>query len=109
MLRNCSYIIIFFLIACAPAKPKAPYDYSVRELGRDEYEIAMEGSSGVPLDRLKAEFRKKGIELCGKEKVYLLRGMREDDRLKNPNDRVPDRYSLLGQIDCVGMDYFADK
>jgi hypothetical protein len=108
MLRNCSFILILFLIACTP-KPRAPYEYVVRELGEGEFEIAMEGRSGIPLDTLKSEFKKKGTELCGREKVYLLRGMREDDHLKRPNDAVPDRYSLRGQVDCVGMDYFSSN
>ncbi len=105
---RCALLVLLALSGCellqkggvASAKSE-PYESSVKKISADNYEMTMTGKSGVTIAQLKKYFKEKGNKLCG-DKVYLLRGMREEDGDNNQN-------TLRGYIDCVGLDYFKDK
>ena len=85
-------------------KPQASskFQCTSRCIAPGQYEIAMNGAPGIPADELKAAFKNKGKELCN-DKVYLLRGMREESA---PEEN---RLALKGQVDCVELDYFSGE
>jgi hypothetical protein len=91
------------LCACAAlnqASLSAPYTMQSRSVGDDAYELVIDGKRGIEKEQLKGFFQVHGKELC-RDRVYLLRGMREES--------LPDenRYVLRGLVDCVGEDYFS--
>lgn len=96
--------VIFFLSLSAcdffkSPSPTASYELHSREVGEHEYEIIIEAKPDIAIEQLKHEFKAHGETLC-QERVYLLRGMRED-MLPAEN-----RVVLRGLVDCVSLDYF---
>lgn len=106
-----SLFLLLALPGCALLKPQAqvdlPYEHSVRETAPDAFELAMQGERGFGMEPLKAAFQARGKALCP-GKVYLLRGMREESYQEASTAGDGDRHALLGQIECVGLDYFEE-
>jgi len=88
-----------FLEAHNHSQKVEPYKVTSRKTAPGQYELDMNGEPGVEVEILKTAFKTKGTELCN-DKVYLLRGMREE------SDPAQKRHDLHGIVDCVDLDYF---
>ncbi|MCE2927765.1 MAG: hypothetical protein LW823_09030 [Rickettsiales bacterium] len=92
----CRSARVIFFKSSAPA---ASYELHSRAVSDHEYEIVIEGKRDIPIEQLKHEFKAHGQALCH-ERVYLLRGMREEML------PIEHKIILTGLVDCVGLNYF---
>jgi hypothetical protein len=94
-------LALLVLSACADTGPaQGPYSYTASNLRKDEYRIVLTGDPGVSDKELKKYFKVHGQKLCGSERVYLLRGLRDEYKTASR------RHVMTGDIDCVELDYF---
>lgn len=71
------------LFACSESTgSKGPSAFTAKPIRAGEYEATLVGKPGTGKQELKREFDREGAKLCGTEKTYLLRGLREDAHMK---------------------------